>query len=222
MPIPKNFHKQERFSAKTIVLNQLQDWIIEGILKPDEKVNDNELAEALGVSRTPVREALQVLELSGLVEMIRGQKTKIAPIKQEDIATIYETIAGMHTIIGKQAIRNVKPEHIEELTCLNELFKQAIEQNDAKEATKRDFEFHRTIASIANNTYIEPFLENLHLHALRLEYMFFQDTKPAKLSIEEHTKIIAALEKGDAAQLEQLITQNWLRPMEYIQQRLAE
>ncbi|WP_369902105.1 GntR family transcriptional regulator [Bacillus manliponensis] len=222
MPIPRNFNKQERFSAKTIVLNQLQDWIIEGILKPDEKINDNELAEALGVSRTPVREALQVLELSGLVEMIRGQKTKIAPIKKEDIVTIYETIAGMHTIIGKQAMRNIKPEHIHELTRLNEAFKQAIEQNDAKEATKRDFEFHRTIASIANNTYIEPFLENLHLHALRLEYMFFKDIKHAKLSIEEHTNIIAALEKGDAARLEQLINQNWLRPMEHIQKQLAE
>src|SRR5690349_12534669 len=100
MPIPENYTKQERFSAKTIVLNQLQDWIIKGVLKPDEKINDNDLADALGVSRTPVREALQVLELSGLVEMVRGQKTKISPVKLEDVPVIYETIAGMHVIVG--------------------------------------------------------------------------------------------------------------------------
>lgn len=62
MPIPQNYKKQGRVSAKSLVLNQLQDWIIEGVLKPDEKINDGELAEALGVSRTPVREALQILE----------------------------------------------------------------------------------------------------------------------------------------------------------------
>ena len=66
--------KQGKSFAKSLVLNQLQDWIIEGVLKPDEKINDGELAEALGVSRTPVREALQILELSGLVEMVPGQK----------------------------------------------------------------------------------------------------------------------------------------------------
>lgn len=77
MPIPQNYKKQGRVSAKSLVLNQLQDWIIEGVLKPDEKINDGELAEALGVSRTPVREALQILELSGLVEMVPGQKQKL-------------------------------------------------------------------------------------------------------------------------------------------------
>ena len=69
--------KPGRISAKSLVLNQLQTWIIEGVLKPNEKINDGELAEALGVSRTPVREALQILELSGLVEMVPGQKRKL-------------------------------------------------------------------------------------------------------------------------------------------------
>lgn len=73
----KIIKKLGRVSAKSLVLNQLQGWIIEGVLKPNEKINDGELAEALGVSRTPVREALQILELSGLVEMVPGQKQKL-------------------------------------------------------------------------------------------------------------------------------------------------
>ena len=101
MPVPQNYKKPGRISAKSLVLNQLQNWIIEGVLKPNEKINDGELAEALGVSRTPVREALQILELSGLVEMVPGQKTKIAPIKLDDVSIIYETMAGLHSIIGK-------------------------------------------------------------------------------------------------------------------------
>ncbi|MDM5154284.1 GntR family transcriptional regulator [Bacillus sp. DX1.1] len=221
MPIPQNFTKQERFSAKSLVLNQLQDWIIEGVLKPDEKINDSELAEALGVSRTPVREALQVLELSGLVEMVRGQKTKISPIKLEDISVIYETIAGLHTIVGKQAIHHIKENDIQQLTLINNEFKHAIDEKDSKRAMNLDLQFHNIIVSIANNTYIEPFLANIQLHVLRLEYLFFQNFVPAIQSIEEHNAIIQALINRDSVQMEKIMSQNWLRPMEEIQKIIS-
>ncbi|MBO1628310.1 MULTISPECIES: GntR family transcriptional regulator [Bacillus] len=221
MPIPENYTKQERFSAKTIVLNQLQDWIIKGVLKPDEKINDNDLADALGVSRTPVREALQVLELSGLVEMVRGQKTKISPVKLEDVPVIYETIAGMHVIVGKQAINNIKQKDIKRLKRINENFKHAITMKDSEKAMSLDFEFHNMIVSLANNKYIEPLLDNLHLHALRLEYLFFQNFVPAEHSINEHIDIITALESGDPMLLEHAMSINWLRPMRDIQRILS-
>ncbi|MGG2065241.1 GntR family transcriptional regulator [Bacillus sp. S14(2024)] len=221
MPIPKNFNKQTRFSAKSIVLNQLQDWIIEGVLRPNEKINDTELAQALGVSRTPVREALQVLELSGLVEMVPGQKTKIAPIQVEDVPLIYETIASIHTLVGKQAINNIKECDIEELTLINTEFKQAIEKMDSKNALILDLKFHNLIVEISKNKYIEPFLENLHLHALRFEYIFFQNVIHDRQSIDEHTSIIRALEIGDSSLLENTMSNNWLRPMKDVQNILA-
>ncbi|PFK43898.1 GntR family transcriptional regulator [Bacillus cereus] len=221
MPIPQNYRKQERVSAKSLVLNQLQDWIIEGILKPDEKINDGELAEALGVSRTPVREALQVLELSGLVEMVPGQKTKIAPIKLEDVSVIYETIAGLHTIVGKQAIHQIMEADLIKLSEINAAFENAINEKNSKQALHLDIQFHNTIVAIAKNTYIEPFLANIQLHVLRLEYLFFQNLIPARQSIEEHTLIIEALKKQDTAQIEKIISQNWLRPMKEIQKIIS-
>ncbi|MCI0764124.1 GntR family transcriptional regulator [Bacillus sp. TL12] len=221
MPIPQNYRKQERVSAKSLVLNQLQDWIIEGILQPDEKINDGELAEALGVSRTPVREALQVLELSGLVEMVPGQKTKIAPIKLEDVSVIYETIAGLHTIIGKQAIHQIMEADLIKLSEINAAFENAINEKNSKQALHLDIQFHNTIVTIAKNTYIEPFLANIQLHVLRLEYLFFQNFIPARQSIEEHNLIIEALKKQDTEQIEQIMSQNWLRPMKEIQKIIS-
>lgn len=132
MPIPQNYKKQGRVSAKSLVLNQLQDWIIEGVLQPDEKINDGELAEALGVSRTPVREALQILELSGLVEMVPGQKTKIAPIQLDDIPIIYETMAGLHSIIGKQALQHTTEADLKLLSEINNDFQYSIEEKKRK------------------------------------------------------------------------------------------
>ncbi|KEK24669.1 GntR family transcriptional regulator [Bacillus gaemokensis] len=221
MPIPQNYTKQERVSAKSLVLTQLQDWIIEGVLQPDEKINDGELAEALGVSRTPVREALQVLELSGLVEMVPGQKTKISPIKLEDVPVIYETIAGLHTIVGKQAIHQINEAELIQLSEINDAFKNAIDEKNSKQVLNLDIQFHSAIVSIAKNTYIEPFLANIQLHVLRLEYLFFQNFIPARKSIEEHNLIIQALKEQDAIQIEKIMSQNWLRPMKEIQKMIS-
>ncbi|HFK1451379.1 MULTISPECIES: GntR family transcriptional regulator [Bacillus cereus group] len=221
MPIPQNNKKLGRVSAKSLVLNQLQDWIIEGVLKPNEKINDGELAEALGVSRTPVREALQILELSGLVEMVPGQKTKIAPIQLDDIPIIYETMAGLHSIIGKQALQNITDADLKLLSEINDDFQCSIEKQNTKQALQLDIQFHNTISSIAKNQYIEPFLENMQLHVLRLEYLFFQNFIPASQSIEEHHSIIQALQKQDEKQMEQMMTQNWLRPMKEIQKIIS-
>ncbi|MET7017519.1 GntR family transcriptional regulator [Bacillus mycoides] len=221
MPVPQNYKKPGRVSAKSIVLNQLQDWIIEGVLRPDEKINDGELAEALGVSRTPVREALQILELSGLVEMVPGQKTKIAPIKLDDISTIYETMAGLHTIIGKQAIHRVTETDIIQLSEINDAFQHAIHEKNSKKTLELDIQFHNTITSIAKNPYLEPFLENMQLHVLRLEYLFFQNFVPASQSIKEHHSIIQALQKQDEKRMEQMMSQNWLRPMKEIQKIIS-
>ncbi|CAM3873494.1 GntR family transcriptional regulator [Bacillus luti] len=221
MPVPQNYKKPGRVSAKSLVLNQLQDWIIEGVLQPDEKINDGELAEALGVSRTPVREALQILELSGLVEMVPGQKTKIAPIKLEDVSIIYETMAGLHSIIGKQALQKITATDIKLLSEINNSFQQSIEEKNSKRALQLDIQFHNTITFIAKNRYIEPFLENMQLHVLRLEYLFFQNFVPASQSIEEHHSIIQALQKQDEKQMEQMMSQNWLRPMKEIQKIIS-
>ncbi|HGH7179555.1 GntR family transcriptional regulator [Bacillus luti] len=221
MPVPQNYKKPGRVSAKSLVLNQLQDWIIEGVLQPDEKINDGELAEALGVSRTPVREALQILELSGLVEMVPGQKTKIAPIKLEDVSIIYETMAGLHSIIGKQALQKITAADIKLLSEINNSFQQSIEEKNSKRALQLDIQFHNTITFIAKNRYIEPFLENMQLHVLRLEYLFFQNFVPASQSIEEHHSIIQALQKQDEKQMEQMMSQNWLRPMKEIQKIIS-
>ncbi|MEK4577862.1 MULTISPECIES: FCD domain-containing protein [Bacillus] len=221
MPVPQNYKKPGRVSAKSLVLNQLQDWIIEGVLRPDEKINDGELAEALGVSRTPVREALQILELSGLVEMVPGQKTKIAPIKLDDVSIIYETIAGLHSIIGKQALQKVTDADIKLLSEINDAFQQSIHEKDSKKALELDIRFHNTITSIAKNRYIEPFLENMQLHILRLEYLFFQNFVPASQSIKEHHSIIQALQKQDGKRMEQMMSQNWLRPMKEIQKIIS-
>ena len=77
MPIPTNHSKPIRTTAKENAFNQLQQWIIDGTLHPGEKLNDTELAQALGVSRTPIRESLQLLEVQGFVKRYREKRRKL-------------------------------------------------------------------------------------------------------------------------------------------------
>jgi DNA-binding GntR family transcriptional regulator len=88
MPLPTNFSTPIRLSAKDQAFNQIQQWIIDGTFHPGEKLNDGKLAKVLGISRTPVREALQTLQAQGFVEMHPGKETRVTMIEKEDISKI--------------------------------------------------------------------------------------------------------------------------------------
>lgn len=217
MPIPSNTKKITRLSAKDIALQQLQQWIIDGTLQPDEKINDIALAQAIGVSRTPVREALQILALSGLVEAIPGQKTKIASIRVEDIQTMYETMVGLQIIVAKQALPQLNDQHIVTLRQLNKAFEDALVEKDTKKAMQADAAFHHYITDLAQNPYITPALTTIDLHIQRLEYVFFQKLNDDLQSVQEHEHLIHALQSNNNNDIEKIIRLNWLRPMAQIQ-----
>lgn len=115
MPIPKNYTPQVRLSAKEKAFHQLQRWIVDGTLEPGEKVTDADLAEALGVSRTPVREALQLLESQGFVEMKPGKETKITLIHPDDALAVYPPLAHLQALAAELAAPLLTEEEIAEL-----------------------------------------------------------------------------------------------------------
>ena len=102
MPIPIDHTKPVRTTAKLHAFNQLQQWIIDGTLQPDEKLNDIELAQALGVSRTPIRESLQLLESQGFVSMQPGRATQVTPVEPEDIYNLLPPLAALQALYIEQ------------------------------------------------------------------------------------------------------------------------
>ncbi|KUP35527.1 hypothetical protein AU385_06510 [Bacillus halotolerans] len=107
MPIPSNAPKPKRQTAKKLAFEQIQKWIVEGVLVPGEKLNDDALAKALGVSRTPVREALQLLEMQGFVEMSPGKETRISQIEKNDVFKVYPPMASLQSAAAELAIENI-------------------------------------------------------------------------------------------------------------------
>ncbi|AEP88244.1 MULTISPECIES: GntR family transcriptional regulator [Bacillus] len=217
MPIPSNTPKPVRQTAKTIALEQIQKWIVEGILAPGEKINDDELAKALGVSRTPVREALQLLAVQGFVEMSPGKETRISQIEKNDVFKVYPPMAALQSTAAELAIENIQSSHLEEMAAINQQMKAAIDRNEIYEVLGLDKTFHDVMIDAADNEYIRNFTSVLHMHILRLEYLFF---KSPQNSIEEHEQIIQACKEKDRKKAAELTYSNWIKPIQDIANKL--
>ncbi|PUB16646.1 GntR family transcriptional regulator [Paenisporosarcina sp. OV554] len=212
MPIPLNHNKPVRISAKENAFNQLQQWITDGTLRPEEKLNDNELARALGVSRTPIRESLQLLEVQGFVEMFPGKATQVTKVKKEDIIDLLPPLAALQALSAELAVPNLNEEIIRNLEDTNERFSKAVHTEDYFLALKVDEEFHQIIVDAANNPYITSMVASLQAHVRRL--FFHNSIVLTTYSIQQHDTIIDCLKKRDALLVSQLMRDNWLRAIE--------
>ena len=212
MPIPLNHHKPVRISAKENAFNQLQQWIIDGTLRPEEKLNDTELAQALGVSRTPIRESLQLLEAQGFVEMFPGKATQVTQVKKEDIIDLLPPLAALQALSAELAVPNLDDEIIRNLEHTNTRFSDAVHSEDYFSALKIDEEFHQIIVDAASNPYITSMVASLQAHVRRL--FFHNSIVLTTNSIHQHDTIIDCLKKRDATLVSQLMRDNWLRAIE--------
>ncbi|MDP5276810.1 GntR family transcriptional regulator [Chengkuizengella axinellae] len=217
MPIPKGFTSPSRITAKERALNQIQRWIIEGTLEPGEKIYDAEISEALGISRTPVREALLLLETQGLIEMHPGKETKVTTITKEDVTKIYPPLATLHALAAEEVAETIPSEKIEQLKEINHQFELAIQLNEPYKAMETDEQFHNLIIELADNSYISHFCSILDLHVRRLKYLFLtQEIVSKEDSIHEHRLLIQAFLEHDKEKAAIIMKQNWIGPLKNV------
>ncbi|PTX52203.1 DNA-binding GntR family transcriptional regulator [Melghirimyces profundicolus] len=221
MPIPGDLEQYRRISAKERVFSLLREWITDGTLQPGEKIVDSELAQAIGVSRTPVREALQMLELQGFVEMHPGKETKVSGLSEADVFQLYPPLAVLDSLASELAADRMEKETVRELEGINEKFAKAVEDRDRNRALEWDERFHRTIVEASENPYLADFTSVLQLHIRRLKFVFFDPSMvPAQTSVEEHRAIIEALKTGDGKRAARVMKQNWLRAMNTVAEEI--
>ncbi len=214
MPIPKDFHSPTQITARERAYSQLQRWIIDGTLKPGEKLHDGELADALGVSRTPVREALQLLEVQGFVEMHRGRDTRVTAIDKSDILKLYPPLAALQSLACETVAPTIRIEQTDQLRRINVELSNAINYREFFRAMELDEQFHDLIVEMADNPYITGFISMLQLHIRRFKYVFLQQpVSSSEASVVEHAAIIDAFDRRDSSTAAEVVKQNWLRPM---------
>lgn len=212
MPIPSDMSKPIRKTAKLHAYHQLLNWIIDGTLQPEEKLNDIELAQALGVSRTPIRESLQLLETQGFVTMQPGRATQVTAVEKDDINHLLPPLASLQALATELAVPHMTEEVIAELEEKNQQFADALHAKNFTEALRVDEQFHQIIIDTANNPYIIQIVEMLQAHVRRLFYS--EKIILRESSIEQHGKIIALFKSKQPGDIAKLMTDNWLYTLE--------
>ena len=188
----------EYIPLRDVVFNTLRSAIITGELSPGERLMEIKLANELGVSRTPVREALRKLEREGLVITTARKGAEVAPINEKDLKEVLEIRKSLESLACQIASQKITPAQTEELAAMNGLIAQAIEANDTESITQMDIEFHEIIYTVTENQRLIDMLHQLKEHILRYRLQYIKDMKNKKNIVDEHNKIINALENHNA------------------------
>ena len=189
------------------VLNKLMDWIMDGKLKMGEKLNTEELARQLGVSRMPIREALKSLEKMGLAESIPYVGVKLVSLEQEDVLQIYLMRQLLEPLAAGEACKKITEEQIHELEEIHKEYIPIVEADeiDAKKLYLQNRKFHFAIYSISEMDRVCEMIESLWdtLSFFKLIYGrdVIKNTNGAKNMIAEHQGYIDALKDRDAERL---------------------
>lgn len=189
------------------VLNKLMDWIMDGKLKMGEKLNTEELARQLGVSRMPIREALKSLEKMGLAESIPYVGVKLVSLEQEDVLQIYLMRQLLEPLAAGEACKKITEEQIHKLEEIHKEYIPIVEADeiDAKKLYLQNRKFHFAIYSISEMDRVCAMIESLWdtLSFFKLIYGrdVIKNTNGAKNMIAEHQGYIDALKDRDAERL---------------------
>lgn len=213
MPIPNVEGPLVRQSAKEKVYETVREWIIRGTLEPGEQLYDAKLAEYFHLSRTPVREALLLLETEGLVSIRAGRATTVSEISPERIRECYEPLSVLQALAAELACACMEEEALAALEELNGKFMEAARAGDAWRMIERDRAFHRKIFEIAGNQYIMRFCETLLSHVARIEYAYFSVPEAGVGSAYGHVELIELFRKRDSRRAGERLRKGVLRAM---------
>ena len=212
----------EYLPLRDVVFNTLRQAILTGEMEPGERLMEIQLANKLGVSRTPIREAIRKLELEGLVIMIPRKGAEVAHITVKDMRDVLEVRSALEELATTLACKNVTPEHIEELKTANRVFEAAIVSKDVVAIVNADVAFHNIIYSMTDNQRLIQLVNSLseQMYRYRLEYI--KNESSHKTLIKEHNKLIEYIENGDKEKACELIREHITNQEKDIERTISE
>ncbi|MCM4083570.1 GntR family transcriptional regulator [Paractinoplanes hotanensis] len=209
MPVPERQGVISRSLLRENAYRSILDAIVDGTLAPGERLNDAELAQWLGVSRTPVREALTRLEETGLVQTKPGRYTMVSPLDGRIARAAQTVTAAMHELAVREAVSHLSADEIDAMRAANARFATALQADDVDGAIASDDEFHRIAVRASANPVASAVIDQYTPVLRRMERLRFSSLN-GRASVALHDRIIALCEAGDAEGAAAAARDNWL------------
>lgn len=187
----------EFLPLRDVVFNTLRQAILTGELKPGERLMEIHLANRLGVSRTPIREAIRKLELEGLVTMIPRRGAEVAQITEKSMKDVLEVRRTLDALSAELACERISSEEEEALKKACQNFEEAVKTKDAKIIAKADVALHDIIAAATGNQRLIQLINNLAEQMYRYRFEYIKDASQHERIIQEHRIIYESIVKKD-------------------------
>lgn len=187
----------EYLPLRDVVFQTLRKAILTGELKPGERLMEIHLADELGVSRTPIREAIHKLELEGLVTMLPRRGAQVAEISKKGLQDVLEVRRALDIFCAELAGKRISEEGKIALSEACTRFEKAVESKDITAIAKEDVTFHDIIIKATGNERLVAIINNLAEQMYRYRFEYIKDESCHKILIEEHRKLTKAIIEGN-------------------------
>ena len=187
----------EYLPLRDVVFKTLREAILRGDLKPGERLMELQLAAKLGVSRTPIREAIRMLEQEGLAVTVPRKGAEVAQMTLKDMEDVLEVREVLDELAVKLACTKVNEEQLARLIKVQEEFELSTVGDDVKKIAEADVAFHEVIYEIADNPKLVRILNNLREQVYRYRVEYVKDPKNYPVLIREHENIVEGLKAKD-------------------------
>jgi DNA-binding GntR family transcriptional regulator len=193
---------------------------MDGSFEPGDRLVETSIAEGMGVSRTPVREAFRQLEIEGLAENVPRKGTIVKGISKRDILEIYEIREVLEGLAFRLACANISEERIIELKEMLLKMEQSIDDNDIKEYWRLHGEFHNTIMYFSNNQRLIDQMKQIYEYLSKLRNFTLVMNKRRIIAMEEHKALIKAFENKDEILAEQIGREHTLNAKRFLSKEI--
>ena len=187
----------EYLPLRDVVFNTLRQAILRGELKPGERLMEIQLANKLGVSRTPIREAIRKLELEGLVLMIPRKGAEVAEITEKNMRDVLEVRKALEELAVQLACEKITDEEIEEMKKAAEEFKMILKSRDITEIAEADVRFHDIIYMATDNQKLIHLLNKLREQMYRYRVEYLKNPDVHEQLIQEHEEIVYHIKRRE-------------------------
>ena len=206
----------DKYSLRGRVFNRIREDILSGKYQQDEELKENTIGVELGVSRTPVREALRQLELEGLVNIIPNKGAYVTGISEKDIHDIYVIRSYLEGLCAKWACKNITEQQIvalEEVIYLSEFH---MKKEHYEQILELDNKFHELIYEASGSKILEHVLSDFHHYVQRMRKITLSRMERVSHSNAEHTAILEAIRKRDGELAEKLAHEHIIQTIQNI------
>lgn len=196
MESDKIIQSNRRYNLAQLAYREIKDLILQNKLKSGDLLSESLIAKELGMSRTPVREALRVLGQEDLIEVLNGIGVYVKDISINDMVDIFEVRKALEVIAIKSAIYEITEEEIIELEDKFIQFKQkqSTEQNTEPEGLSQiDWKLHDMIVKRCNNSYVKNIMEDIHFNIQRYLNMSFNALNNPEQSVDQHLELLKSI-----------------------------